>query len=67
MSRIKLTVKGMHCKSCKILVGEALEDIGAKDIMIELDEKKQLANVSFELGDKKQAILSIEKEGYKVI
>ena len=60
-------VAGMHCKSCKILVNDALQDIGAKNITIVIGEKKQLGNVSFEHGDKEKAIKSIENEGYKVI
>ena len=62
-----LTVQGMHCKSCVILVQDALEDLGATGVKIILDEKKQLAKVSFEYKDSKKAVAVIEKEGYKVI
>ena len=64
--KINLTVKGMYCNSCNILVREALEEIGASNIIIKLDEKKQIGEVSFECKDKKKAIEVIEKEGYKV-
>jgi len=67
MPKHVLNVKGMHCKSCTMLVTDALTDLGASNISIKLDEKKQEAVVSFDFtGDKKQAIAAIEKEGYKV-
>ena len=62
---VSLKVNGMHCKSCTILVKEALIEIGATNIKIDLDEKKQVAKISFD-GDKDKAITVIEKEGYKV-
>ena len=61
---ITLNVKGMHCKSCKMLVNDALEENGATNIRIDLDEKKQLGKVSFENLDKKKAVELIKKEGY---
>ena len=67
MAKLTFTVKGMHCNSCKTLVEEGLRDLGATSVMIDLDEKKQVAKVSFEYsGDKKKAIKIIEDEGYKV-
>ncbi len=64
--KINLTVKEMHCNSCNILVREALEEIGASNIIIKLDEKKQIGEVSFEFKDKKKAIEVIKKEGYTI-
>lgn len=64
---ITLTVQGMHCKSCVILIQDALEEIGAKNVKINVDEKKQLGKVSFEHEDRKKVIKTIEIEGYKVI
>ncbi|MBI4440544.1 heavy-metal-associated domain-containing protein [Candidatus Woesearchaeota archaeon] len=67
MTTISLTVKGMHCKSCTMLVKEALEDIGASAVAIALDEKRQMGKVTFEYsGEKQNAISAIEKEGYKI-
>lgn len=66
MVKIALQVKGMHCKSCKIIVEEALQDIGAKNISISIDEKKQMGSVNAEHEDKKKVIAAIEGEGYKV-
>ena len=67
MTKHNLEVKGMHCKSCVMLVTDVLEESSAKNISISLDEKKQIGKVSFEYsGDKKKVIGAIEKEGYKV-
>ncbi len=65
--RLDFNILGTHCNSCKMIIKGNLEEIGAKNILIQLDEKKQKAQVSFEYeGDKKKAIQAIEKEGYKV-
>ena len=67
MTKYSLEVKGMHCKSCSMIVTDVLEESGSKNISINLDEKRQVGKVSFDFsGDKKKIIDSIEKEGYKV-
>ena len=64
---MNLIVNGMHCKSCVILVKEALEELGASNIKIDLNEKKKLGKVSLEYkGNSKDIINIIEKEGYKI-
>ena len=66
MTKFNLNVKGMHCKSCKILVADVLEELGASSILIDVDEKKKLGKVLFDYsGDKKSVISAIEQEGYK--
>ena len=44
---MKTTIKinGMHCHSCEMLIGDALEDIGVKN---SVDSKKGLAVVEFD-------------------
>ncbi|MBS3136951.1 heavy-metal-associated domain-containing protein [Candidatus Woesearchaeota archaeon] len=66
--KIQLTIDGMHCKSCKMLVTDALINLGAKNIKIDLDEKKQVAQLSLEYNDKDKIdiINAIRNEGYKV-
>ena len=67
MTKYNIEVKGIHCKSCNMLVTDALQELGASQISIKLDEKNKIGKVSFDfLGDKKKAIETIEKEGYKV-
>ncbi len=65
--KLNYQIQGMHCKSCVMIVQDALEELGAKNIKISLDEKKQIGSVSLDFeGDKKEIIKIIEKEGYKV-
>ena len=67
MTKNNLNVTGMHCKSCSLLITGVLEDLGASDISVKLDEKTQIGKVSFEYsGNQKKVIEEIEKEGYKV-
>ena len=59
-----LTVKGMHCTSCKMRISEALEDAGATQVHINLDAKKQIGIVTLETKISKVKIKEIiEKEG----
>jgi len=55
----------MHCKSCEIVLGEALEEAGAKS---KIDSKKDLAVIEFDekklTEDKIRKI--IQNEGYIV-
>ncbi len=68
MVKINLTVKGMHCNSCKMLVTDALQELGASNISVDMDEKKQVGKVAFEFaGNKQDAINVIEAEGYKAV
>ncbi len=57
-----ITVKGMHCNSCKILISEALEEAGAKNVKVALDEKKQIGKISMDTTLSKDAIKRIVKE-----
>lgn len=63
-----LIVKGMHCKSCVMLVQEALEEASAKNISIKLDEKKQLGTLSLDtnLTKAKLKTLIAEQGDYTV-
>lgn len=64
----ELTVKGMHCKSCVMLVTDSLEELGAKDIKIDLNEKKQIAKIILDYAGKKEDVVAaIVKEGYTVV
>ena len=59
-----LTVKGMHCKACSMLISEALTDAGVKNVSISLDEKKQIGAVTLESSlTKKELKTIIEAEG----
>ena len=56
----------MHCKSCEMLVKDALEAQGAKNIKILLNTTTQTGIVSCEADVSKQQLIdAIGKEGYK--
>ena len=68
MEQLKLKINGMHCKSCKMLIEDVMEDLSSEVISFNVDEGKQegilevKTDASFD--DLKSAI---EKEGeYKV-
>ncbi|HYD03955.1 MAG TPA: heavy metal-associated domain-containing protein [Alphaproteobacteria bacterium] len=65
MKNVEIKIKGMHCKSCTMLVGDALRDIeGVKDADVSLE--KNTAKVSFDekLVKPEKMIDAIKKEGY---
>jgi copper ion binding protein len=68
MKKIELTIKGMHCKSCVVLVKEALTDVkGVKEANVDLPKNKAVVEFDEKLVKEKQLIDAIEKEGYKVV
>ena len=63
--KLKLNVKGMHCKSCEELIKEDFQDINVK---AEVSYRTGILNIEF---DEKQTNLNkikevIEKLGYKL-
>lgn len=60
----KINIEGMSCKHCVMHVHGALEDIGAKDIDVNLDKKVAVADVGNLSDDKIKA--AIEDAGYNV-
>ena len=65
MKKIRLKVKGMHCKSCSMLIEDALEDLGAKS---KVNDKEGIAVVEFDENkvSEEKIRAAIKKEGYKV-
>jgi len=64
---MRLIVEGMHCNSCKMLIEEELEDLGAKDVKVMFDPKTMKGEVSFEGLDRGTVVEAIENLGdYKV-
>ena len=43
--KINLKIKGMHCKSCAMLIEDALEDLGVKS---KVDSDKHTAIIDFD-------------------
>ncbi len=68
MTKINLNIEGVHCNSCKMIIEENLQELGAKNIKVTVDEKTQKGTVACEYsGDKMDVVNSIKKEGYKVL
>lgn len=64
--KYEFKVKGMHCKSCEILIKDALEELsGIKEITI--SHKTGILKVSFDESQlsKEKIIDIIKKEGYE--
>ena len=60
---MKLEIDGMHCQSCKILIEDALEDVG-----IESNVNVEKGYVDVSLNGKTLSLIKkvIEEEGYQV-
>jgi copper chaperone CopZ len=62
MSKLQLKVKGMHCRSCEMLITEVLEEAGAKNV--EVSHKTGDLSLETNLSVEKVKEL-IKKEGYE--
>ena len=68
MTKIQLNIEGVHCKSCKMIIEDNLQELGAKSVKVTVDEKTQKGTVACDyVGDKLDVVNAIKKEGYKVL
>jgi copper ion binding protein len=68
MKKTEFTIKGMHCKSCVMLVTEALTDVkGVKNASVDLSKNKAVVEFDEKIVKERQLIEAIEKDGYKVL
>ena len=65
-TKITFIVKGMHCKSCEMLVKDALLELGV--LGCEIDFKSGKAAVTFDSSKLNPGAIKseVEKQGYKV-
>ena len=62
----RILIEGMSCGHCVSHVAEALEEIGAGDILVSLEDKTATAEISHDVTD--ETIKStIEDAGYDVV
>ncbi|VVB66339.1 Heavy-metal-associated domain protein [Candidatus Gugararchaeum adminiculabundum] len=62
-----INVKGMHCKSCEMLIADSLGEISGV-ANVKIDHKKGTVNFSYEREEAVAEVKkAIEKEGYKVV
>lgn len=64
MKKIILEIGGIHCKSCKIVIEDSLNELGVKDLIF--DDNKLTVGFDEDKITVKQIKDCIEKEGYKV-
>ena len=62
----KISIEGMSCEHCANHVKEALKEIGAENIEVNLDKKMATAQLKDDVDDKKIK-LAIEDAGYDVV
>ena len=68
MKKTKFNVKGMHCKSCEMLIQEGVSEVDGVQ-SIEADHKKGYVIVEYDekKANETQIKKAIEKEGYEVV
>jgi len=66
MTKIKLTIEGMHCASCASNVERAVKKVkGVKEVNVSLMTNKCF--VEMENADKEEIKKAVGKVGYKVV
>ncbi|MFA6073648.1 MAG: heavy metal-associated domain-containing protein [Candidatus Woesearchaeota archaeon] len=61
-------VKGMHCKSCEMLIKDTLEEVvGIKSAFASSAKEKVIVDFDPTKTDEKIIISMLKKEGYRVI
>ncbi len=68
MVKIQLNIEGVHCKSCKMIIEDNLQEIGATNIIVNVNETTRTGTVSCDYdGDFSDIVNAIKKDGYKVL
>lgn len=63
---ISLSIDGMHCSSCEMLITDELSDLkGTRDIKVSLKEKSAHLSIDTELLTVADVLFAVEKAGYK--
>ena len=67
LKKIQLNVKGMHCKSCVVLIKDILEDEkGVEKATASLENNTVNVNFDESLTDKTKISRLLVDEGYKI-
>ena len=64
---ITINIKGMHCNSCKMLIEDALEDLGTKQAEVDMKTKTITITYNKDELDLNKIIETIKAEGYSII
>ena len=66
--KLNLTVEGMHCRSCSMLLKDVVDEIkGVKSAKFDHAEGSAVVEFDDSVVSKEVIVDSITKEGYKVI
>ncbi|MBI5390667.1 heavy-metal-associated domain-containing protein [Candidatus Woesearchaeota archaeon] len=65
MKTVTLKIKGMHCKSCGVLVSEEVKEIkGIGDVKVDVPEGKATITYDEKTAKPEQLIAAVKKAGY---
>ncbi|NLW70414.1 MAG: heavy-metal-associated domain-containing protein [Eubacteriaceae bacterium] len=56
MKNYKVSIEGMHCENCTKRVAGALDKLGAKNVVVNLDEKCALLSGDYSQEDLRNAL-----------
>ena len=59
-------VKGMHCKSCEMLINDSLEDLGVNSVTSSHEKGRVKGDLKENKINEDKIIEVIKEEGYKV-
>jgi len=67
MKKENIMIKGIHCRSCEMLIKDELADLGVKDCRI--DPKSGKAAIAFDESKLSMAVIrnAIKNMGYEII
>ncbi len=66
MKKAELSIKGMHCNSCTVLIKDALQETeGVKEAVVDLKKSKATINFDEIKITVDKLIEAIKKEGYE--
>ena len=64
--RIKLSIKGMHCGSCEILIGEELSGLsGVSEVKVDHKANEGVFLIDESKTSLDEALAAVEKAGYQ--
>lgn len=66
MKKTTIEIKGMHCKSCEMLIEEALSGLGVAKCTVDSSEGVAVLEFDEKKVDLAKIKKAIEAEGYKV-
>ncbi|MFZ2253324.1 MAG: sulfite exporter TauE/SafE family protein [Minisyncoccia bacterium] len=67
MSKLEISIRGMHCKSCEILVEENIKEIpGVHSVQVSLKHGSATVNYSGEAPSQEELVKAVQSAGYEI-